>query len=218
MRVPTLAGSVAGHVVVVTALFFLHPPQRNIELPDAIQVNLMSASPAVAAPAPPKPEVKKREESKSTVKPDRTPNRPLDNPVKIPEGKEEEPKKVETPPEETTRAEPTGTPGLSAGVAVDAVNFEFTYYLIALRNKIGKNWSAPAGVSRGKEPPRVVVFFRIGRDGRVTDSKLEETSGIPFFDQSALRAVLISDPLPPLPMGFDEDELGVHFAFEFTGY
>jgi UDP-2,3-diacylglucosamine pyrophosphatase LpxH len=35
------------------------------------------------------------------------------------------------------------------------------------------------------------------------------------FDRSALRAVTISDPLPPLPDGFGGSELGVHFGFDW---
>jgi hypothetical protein len=37
-----------------------------------------------------------------------------------------------------------------------------------------------------------------------------------FFDHSALRAVMVSDPLPPLPLGFTGEDLGVHFGFEYA--
>lgn len=151
---------------------------------------------------------------------ERTPNRPREKVVKLPQGKAEEPTppKTEEPVVETADTEPVGTTGLAAGVAVDAVDFEFTYYLIALRNRIGRNWSAPAGVARRPEPVRVVVFFRIDRNGEILDTEVEESSGIPFFDQSAVRAVRIANPVPPLPMGFEGNDLGVHFAFEFMGY
>ena len=43
-----------------------------------------------------------------------------------------------------------------------------------------------------------------------------EASGYEFFDRSALRAILISDPLPPLPVGYTGSDLGVHFGFEFV--
>ena len=40
-------------------------------------------------------------------------------------------------------------------------------------------------------------------------------SGFEFFDSSALRAVMLSDPMPPLPFGYNGDDLGVHFGFEY---
>jgi hypothetical protein len=44
---------------------------------------------------------------------------------------------------------------------------------------------------------------------------LESSSGAEFFDRSATRAVTISNPLPPLPLGWTGGDLGVHFGFEY---
>jgi protein TonB len=213
-----LAGSVASHVVVLAVVFLVIPTSRPQAVPRTIPVSLVSLPRGTSARAvvPAKPKT----ESKPKMKPDPTPNRPLDKVVKLPEGEEEKPQPVETPApakQKETSSEPVGVPGLSAGVAVDEVDFEFTYYLIALRNRIGQNWSAPAGIARTGEPVRVIVYFRIQRDGRVVEPQVETTSGIRFFDQSAVRAVRVSSPVPPLPMGYDGADLGVHFAFEFKG-
>jgi TonB family protein len=62
---------------------------------------------------------------------------------------------------------------------------------------------------------RTVIYFRIGRSGELEASSLETASGIEFFDRSAQRAVTLSDPLPPLPLGFAGGTLGVHFGFEW---
>lgn len=35
-----------------------------------------------------------------------------------------------------------------------------------------------------------------------------------MFDRSAVRAVQASDPMPPLPAGYDDDYLGVYFVFD----
>jgi TonB family protein len=213
-----LAGSVVSHVAIMAVVFLVIPTSRPQALPRTIPVSLVSVPRGTATqavvPAQPK------RESKPKMKPDKTPNKPLDKVVKLPQGEEEKPQPVETPApreEQEAGAEPVGVPGLSAGVAVDDINFEFTYYLISLRNRIGQNWSPPAGMRRGNEPVRVTVYFRIRRDGRVVEPQVEKSSGIRFFDQSAVRAVRVSSPVPPLPMGYAEDELGVHFAFEFEG-
>jgi TonB family protein len=59
------------------------------------------------------------------------------------------------------------------------------------------------------------VHFKIDGLGRVMDVKLEVGSGVAFFDQSAVRAVNVSSPLPPLPAGYGGSTLGVHFGFQY---
>ncbi|TMQ58262.1 MAG: TonB family protein [Candidatus Eisenbacteria bacterium] len=94
-------------------------------------------------------------------------------------------------------------------------DFRFAYYLAALRNKIGSRWVPPQGMDAGR-PVRTVVYFRIGRDGQVSLTQIENSSGYAFFDQTALRALLSATPLPPLPAGYMDQYLGVHFGFEFA--
>jgi TonB family protein len=107
-----------------------------------------------------------------------------------------------------------GPAGLKGDVDVDAGNFEFTYYLVLIRNRIAANWSPPGGLASGNTI-RSVVYFKIGRGGELSAMRVETASGVDFFDRSALRAVTISDPMPPLPLGFTGGELGVHFGFEW---
>lgn len=216
MRWHPLAFSTVGHLMILTIVFLVIPASRGKAVTRTIPVNLVSLPSGPATIKPPKSAPKT--ESRPKMEPEKTPNRPRDEVVKLPKGKEEKPQPIETPAPETKENDtaPVGA-GLAAGVAVDAVDFEFTYYLIALRNRIGQNWSAPAGLVTSGNPVRAVVHFRIERDGRVVEPEVESSSGINFFDQSAIRAVMISSPVPPLPMGYAENELGVHFAFEYTG-
>jgi len=98
----------------------------------------------------------------------------------------------------------------AASVQTDG-DFRFAYYLAALRNKIGSRWVPPQGMSG---PVKAVIRFRIGRDGQVTMTEIEVPSGYSFYDQTTLRALLSATPLPPLPAGFNDQYLGVHFVFE----
>ena len=43
--------------------------------------------------------------------------------------------------------------------------------------------------------------------------EVERSSGLALYDRSALRAVHSMGRLPPLPTGFQESYLGVHFEF-----
>lgn len=95
-------------------------------------------------------------------------------------------------------------------------DFPFKSYLSRIRNKIGANWDwSPAVVPA--EGKKVVVAFKILKDGRISDLQIEKPSGISFLDQSALRAVFNSQPFPPLPNDFNHEYLGVHFGFEYVG-
>jgi TonB family protein len=88
---------------------------------------------------------------------------------------------------------------------------DYGYYRLLIQNRIGANWS-PAFVS-GEAV--AIVYFRIIRSGAIVSARVEESSGIPFFDQTALRAVLEASPMPPLPDQFPEDAVGIHFRFRY---
>jgi TonB family protein len=109
-----------------------------------------------------------------------------------------------------------GLPGFSSQLQLDIENFEFSYYLVAVRNKVSSNWSPPAGIATQTTRARAVAYFKILKNGKIADLKVETASGIVLFDQSALRAILRSEPFPPLPGGFPGGSLGIHFGFEYA--
>lgn len=102
----------------------------------------------------------------------------------------------------------------STSVATDG-DFRFAYYLAAIRNKIGSHWVPPPGLDAQGRQIRATLYFRILRDGQVSLASVETTSGYAFYDQTAMRALISAEPLPPLPAGYTDQYLGVHFGFEF---
>lgn len=217
-----MRGSVLGsgvvHLLIVAILFVVrHPMNIVVPGPEAIQVALVDPNATLTPPAPaptPEPEV-----AEPTVKPTE------DNGVKLaPSPPPSKKKPVDQKPREKPRSETraanlpaaqVGSSGLRGDVSVDMGNFEYTYYLVLVRNRIAANWTPPAGISTGGNPVRAVVYFRIGRGGELSDVRIENVSGVEFFDRSAQRAVELSDPMPPLPLGFAGGDLGVHFGFEW---
>jgi protein TonB len=93
--------------------------------------------------------------------------------------------------------------------AFDAADFNYSYYVSQMLASIGANWFKPT--DQAVSP---VIFFRIARDGSISEVRVEKSSGLPFVDRAAQRAVLTSSPLPPLPADFHENSLGVHLKFE----
>lgn len=93
-------------------------------------------------------------------------------------------------------------------------NFPFTYYLQLIIDKVSSNWFTSLvdpGI-RGKF--QVTVYFKIYRNGRILDLKIEESSRVRSLDLSALRAIQTSAPFPPLPKEYEEEYLGIHLIFE----
>ncbi|MGH9369500.1 MAG: TonB family protein, partial [Thermoanaerobaculia bacterium] len=74
---------------------------------------------------------------------------------------------------------------------------------------IGLNWFPIPGV-----PVNPIIRFRILRDGTVTDVQVARSSGLPYLDRRAQRAVIASSPLPPLPADYPGSDAGAAFEFE----
>jgi TonB family protein len=97
----------------------------------------------------------------------------------------------------------SGVTGLEGG------DFPYALYIQGMHRKIGSNWFRPQ-VAPGTT---TVVYFRIQRDGTITDAKTETPSGNGTFDRAALSAVRSSSPLNPLPFAYAGNFLGVHLTF-----
>ena len=91
--------------------------------------------------------------------------------------------------------------------------FEFPYYLRLMIGKISRNWRNPYS-GRG-EKVLATVYLQVLRDGTIISPRVEKSSGVPTFDRAALRAVIISNPLPQLPPDFQEQQLTVYIDFEY---
>ncbi|MCB4792056.1 MAG: TonB family protein [Elusimicrobia bacterium] len=99
----------------------------------------------------------------------------------------------------------------SGQISVDSARFPYTYYTSMIVKKISRNWQWAVEFGRLK----AVVYFKIQKDGSLTEVTVKESSGDSLYDQQALRAIKLSDPFPPLPQGYPEDNLGVFFEFTF---
>ena len=94
-------------------------------------------------------------------------------------------------------------------------NFPYTWYVSSLQKSLDKNWNVRQGFSN-----RVYaqVAFTIQKNGSLAKIEIEESSKNDVFDGAALRAVETSNPMPPLPAGFQESELRVHVRFTVKKY
>jgi len=100
-------------------------------------------------------------------------------------------------------------------ISLDTKEFPYGWYLTGITNKIENRWSTLEVEILSGEIKKVIIKFKILRNGRIERAEIEKSSGFTPFDNSALRAVLSSAPLPPLPKDFGEDHLVIHFGFEY---
>jgi periplasmic protein TonB len=171
-------------------------------------VSLPSTEKAIVKPAEP---VKPAPEKKKTEEVNKIPEKRAEPKKEVIVVKPKE--KVTAPkPEEKAAAQPAPVKTQSTAIVPDVNDFPFLYYLNIIQKKVTANWNFDY---EGTVHQKVVVFFKIDKTGQVYDQKIEKSSGIAFLDQSALRAVLLSSPFPPLPGEYSGNFLGVHFGFEF---
>ncbi|HKA36400.1 MAG TPA: TonB family protein [Thermoanaerobaculia bacterium] len=107
----------------------------------------------------------------------------------------------------------TGSAGVGVGIGgarFDQPDFNYSYYAERISAAIGMNWFKPAT----SVPVNPVVHFRIARDGTISDAEITTSSTLPYVDRAALRAILASSPLPPLPSEFPGSSVGVSVVFE----
>lgn len=85
-------------------------------------------------------------------------------------------------------------------------------YLAQVRRKISSMWAAPP-VDVTAQAYRVVVKFRLHRDGSVSGVAVEQSSGNEYFDLAGKRAVVTANPLPMFPADLTESYFDAHFTF-----
>jgi len=98
-------------------------------------------------------------------------------------------------------------PGGRGGGVVKGM--EFIIYQNRMLSSIKDNW---AWVGQ-KSNLKVVVHFSIKDNGEITGLKIVQPSGDPSYDESVLRAVKKSSPLPPPPESSRKDFADVELTF-----
>lgn len=89
---------------------------------------------------------------------------------------------------------------------------DFGPYMKNLQNKIKSNW-APPKINKSK---RVVLIFKIAKDGNLLASSVLKSSGNPEVDNAAKEALLKSAPFEKLPDNYKGNDIDVQFTFDYN--
>lgn len=93
----------------------------------------------------------------------------------------------------------------------DSGGFPLGEYASRIKKMVTNNWYIPDNL-RHSNKYTTIVFF-IDRNGQHFGTEIVESSGNNSLDLTALRAIIDSNPFPPLPQGFPGDHIGVKYIF-----
>jgi protein TonB len=84
-----------------------------------------------------------------------------------------------------------------------------------VQRKVTENWLKYEVDPRISDAKRVYLTFDIARDGHPANVQIEQSSGVPSLDQSAVRALQRIDTFGPLPAGYSGSKVSVEFWFDY---
>jgi len=91
----------------------------------------------------------------------------------------------------------------------------FAWYVRIVQQKVSENWlkyEVDPGITEAR---RVYLTFDITRSGEPTNVQVEQSSGVPSLDQSAVRALQRIDTFGPLPSDYSGSKVSVEFWFDY---
>ncbi len=92
---------------------------------------------------------------------------------------------------------------------------QFAWYVQAVQRKVTENWLKYEVDPSINEARRVYLTFDIARDGHPSNVQIEQSSGVPSLDQSAVRALQRIDTFGPLPSDYSGSKVSVEFWFDY---
>jgi len=91
----------------------------------------------------------------------------------------------------------------------------YAWYVRVVQQKVSENWMKYEVDPRISEAQRVYVSFDVQRDGHPSNVQIEQSSGVPSLDQSAIRAIQRIDTFGPLPPDYSGNKVSVEFWFDY---
>jgi len=116
-------------------------------------------------------------------------------------------------PQETKDAAPHGGTGTGSKKDLELMDI----YMIEIQYRIQKNWSFNQQLAGDRTDLEAWPAIKIMANGEIKDIWFDKRSGNSYFDEQAKKAILKSNPLPPLPKGYWRPYFEVGFHFTASG-
>src|SRR6266567_1284685 len=92
---------------------------------------------------------------------------------------------------------------------------KYAYYVHVIQQKVSENWLKYEVDNRITTAQRVYIAFDISRDGHPSNVQVEQSSGVPSLDISAVRALQRIDTFGPLPQEYSGNKISVEYWFDY---
>jgi periplasmic protein TonB len=208
-------GEAIGATLVTTVPLPANPTQTQNVLANESK-GLTQSQPKIEEPAPDAIEIqgknakvkpKKKQETASKEKPQPAPEEET-NQVAFGEGGP-----VSGPYGTFSAAGAKGGFGVTGGGGDFGTRFAF--YVRGIQQRVSENWLKYEVDPRITAANRVYVTFDVARDGHPSNVRVEQSSGVPSLDISAMRAVERVDSFGPLPAEYSGNKVSVEFWFDY---
>ncbi|HUA17010.1 MAG TPA: TonB family protein [Verrucomicrobiae bacterium] len=91
----------------------------------------------------------------------------------------------------------------------------YAWYVRVIQQKVSDNWLRYEIDPSITSAQRVYITFDVARDGHPSNVQVEQSSGVPSLDVSAVRAIQRIDTFGPLPSDYAGGKISVEFWFDY---
>src|ERR1700739_241370 len=92
---------------------------------------------------------------------------------------------------------------------------KYAWYVRVIQQKVSENWMKYEIDPRITSAQRVYITFDVARDGHPMNVRIEQSSGVPSLDISAVRALQRIDTFGPLPPDYSGNKISVEYWFDY---
>jgi len=92
---------------------------------------------------------------------------------------------------------------------------KYAWYVRVIQQKVSDNWLKYEVDPRITTAQRVYITFDVARDGHPSNVHVEQSSGVPSLDISAVRALQRIDTFGPLPPDYPGGKISVEYWFDY---
>ncbi len=99
---------------------------------------------------------------------------------------------------------------ISFAFASTTSSYDFSDYMVNLREKIQKTWVVPQVMEEG----HAIVNFKLDRAGNIVYSDIKQSSGNEVFDGSAINALYKAAPFGNFPSETNKEFITIRYSFD----
>ena len=92
---------------------------------------------------------------------------------------------------------------------------KYAWYVRVIQQKVSENWMKYEVDPRITSAQRVYITFDVARDGHPMNVQIEQSSGVPSLDVSAVRALQRIDTFGALPPDYSGSRISVEYWFDY---